>query len=153
MKQKHNFHTLIELLAKTQSAADGVTRNYGIDIPLKTPEIHLLDIISEYPDINFTELAEHLGSSKMAISNKVHKLEEKGLLSIINGKNKKELGCELTERGQIAVNTHASYHQMERIYLSEKLSKYSEDDLKLVESFLNDYYTYLKMYAEDASIL
>ncbi len=154
MKQsKHNFHTLIEQLGKIQSSADTVTRNYGIDISLKTPEIHLLDTIAEEPGINFTLLAERMGSSKMVISNRVHKLEEKGLLRIIHGKNKKELSCELTPRGQIAVNTHSAYHDMENIYLSEKLSKYSEEDLELVENFLKDYRTYLEMYAKDATIL
>mgnify|MGYP007025286645 CR=1 FL=1 len=38
-------------------------------------------------------------------------LESKGLLTVVQGRNKKELVCQLTERGKIAVDTHDAYHK------------------------------------------
>lgn len=153
MRTRHNFHSIIEHLAKIQRISDAVLRNYGIDIPLKTSEIHLLDTIAENPDSNFTTLANLLWSSKMVISSRVRRLEKKGLLTVVQGRNRKELTCQLTERGQIAVDTHDAYHRMENIYLSERLNKYTEEELALVEQFLSDYANYLNDYAKDSHIL
>ncbi len=153
MTQSHGFRTIIEHLARVQKAGDSVQRNYGIDVPLKTNEIHLLDLISKNPNANLTELSEMLWTSKMAVSALARKLEEKKLLEVISGCNKKELRCKLTERGEIAVATHDAYHRMEDVYLSEKMAAYTPDEIELVKRVLKDYGTYLEAYAKDSSIL
>lgn len=153
MKKPYGFRAVIDYLARMQKISDGIQRNYGIDIPLKTDEIHLLDLINRYPDCNFTTLAEYMLASKMVISGLVRRLEQKGLLTVAPGRNKKELICHLTERGQIAVDTHDAYHRMENVYLSEKMQQYSDEEIALVERVLSDYANYLKEYAKDATIL
>lgn len=153
MPQSHGFRAIIEHLARVQKAGDAVPRNYGIDIPLKTNEIHLLDLISKNPDANLTELSEMLWTSKMAVSALARKLEEKKLLVVIQGNNKKELRCKLTERGKIAVSTHDAYHRMEDVYLSEKMAAYTPEEIELVKKVLIDYGFYLESYAKDSTIL
>ena len=153
MKKQHGIRSMIDHLSRIQKAGDAIPRNYGIDITLKTDEIHLLDIIDKEPYSNLTTLAERLWTSKMVISGLVRRLENKGLLKVTQGRNKKELICRLTERGQIAVDTHNAYHRMENIYLNEKLEKYSDEEIELVEKFLTDYGQYLEEYAKDSTIL
>lgn len=153
MKKPHAFRALIEHLARVQRASDALPRNYGIDVPLKTNEIHLLDLIDKRPGCNLTALADWMLTSKMVISGQVRRLEAKGLLTVGQGANRKELTCTLTERGKIAVATHDAYHRMENVYLSEKLDAYTDEEIALVERFLKDYATYLEAYAKDASIL
>ena len=153
MKQSHGFRALIDHLARVQKAADSIPRNYGIDIPLKTSDIHLLDLIDRNPDANLTELSEMMWTSKMAISALARKLQEKRLIRIVPGANKKELKCELAERGKIAVDTHNAYHRMEQVYLNEKMAQYTDEEIALVTQVLKDYATYLEDYAKDSTIL
>ena len=153
MEHTHGFRTLIDHLARVQKAGDSVPRNYGIDTPLKTNEIHLLDLIDKNPDANLTELSEMLWTSKMAVSALARKLEEKKVLNVVPGNNKKELKCTLTERGKIAVATHDAFHRMEDVYLSERMASYSEEEIDLVIKVLKDYALYLEEYAEDSTIL
>ncbi len=153
MAQSHGFRAIIDHLSRVQKMADAVPRNYGIDTPLKTHEIHLLDLINSNPDANLTELSEMMWTSKMAISTLARKLQEKRLLVITRGANMKELKCELTERGRIAVDTHNAYHRMEQVYLSERMAQYSDEDLAFVTRVLSDYAQYLEAYAKDSTIL
>ena len=153
MKKPYGFRSLIDHLARIQKASDALPRNYGIDILLKTDEIHLLDLIDKHPDCNLTTLSDQMMASKMLISGLVRRLENKKLLTVRQGRNKKELICCLTERGKIAVDTHDAYHRMENIYLTEKLEQYTDSEIKLVEQFLTDYSKYLEEYARDATIL
>ncbi|MBR2503455.1 MAG: MarR family transcriptional regulator [Oscillospiraceae bacterium] len=153
MQKIHDFHSIIDRLTTSQRISNRVPRNYGIDMELYTNEIHLLDIVEKYPEYNLSEIATRIQMSKMAISALAKKLQAKGLLEIKQGKNKKELICTLTPRGEVAVATHAAYHKMEDIFLTEKLSKYTEEELKLVEGFLEDYAQYLEMYAKDPTML
>ncbi|MCI8652700.1 MAG: MarR family transcriptional regulator [Angelakisella sp.] len=153
MKKPYGFRPMIDHLARIQKVSDALPRNYGIDIPLKTDEIHLLDLIDKHPDCNLTTLAELMWASKMVISGLARRLESKGLLTVVQGRNKKELVCQLTERGKIAVDTHDAYHRMENVYLSEKMEQYTDEEIQLVERVLADYATYLEEYARDATIL
>ncbi len=153
MRKPYAFRALLEHLARVQKASDALPRNYGIDILLKTDEIHLLDLIDKHPGCNLTTLADLMLTSKMVISGLVRRLQAKGLLTVGQGRNKKELICSLTERGKIAVDTHDAYHRMENVYLSEKLDAYTDEEIALVERFLKDYTTYLEAYAKDATIL
>ena len=153
MRKPYAFRALREHLARVQKASDALPRNYGIDILLKTDEIHLLDLIDKHPGCNLTTLADLMLTSKMVISGLVRRLQAKGLLTVGQGRNKKELICSLTERGKIAVDTHDAYHRMENVYLSEKLDAYTDEEIALVERFLKDYTTYLEAYAKDATIL
>lgn len=153
MKKPYGFRVLIDHLARVQKASDAIPRNYGIDILLKTDEIHLLDLIDKNPDCNLTTLADLMWTSKMVVSNWVRRLNSKGLLVVAQGRNKKELVCRLTERGKIAVDTHDAYHRMENVYLNEKMQQYSDEEIAIVERVLTDYANYLEEYARDSSIL
>lgn len=151
--KSHGFRAIIDHLSRIQRASDNVLRNYGIDIPLKTDEIHLLDLIDKHPECNLTTLAEMMWASKMVISGLVRRLEEKKLLTVTQGRNKKERICHLTERGKIAVDTHDAYHRMEHVFLSERMQQYTDEEIALVERVLQDYANYLEEYAKDATIL
>lgn len=151
--KSHGFRAIIDHLSRIQRASDNVLRNYGIDIPLKTDEIHLLDLIDKHPECNLTTLAEMMWASKMVISGLVRRLEEKRLLTVTQGRNKKERICHLTERGKIAVDTHDAYHRMEHVFLSERMQQYTDEEIALVERVLEDYAHYLEEYAKDATIL
>lgn len=151
--KSHGFRAIIDHLSRIQRASDNVLRNYGIDIPLKTDEIHLLDLIDKHPECNLTTLAEMMWASKMVISGLVRRLEEKKLLTVTQGRNKKERICHLTERGKIAVDTHDAYHRMEHVFLSERMQQYTDEEIALVERVLEDYAHYLEEYAKDATIL
>ena len=50
------------------------------DIKLYPSEIHLLNVISEDPNINAKQMAEKLGVTKGAVSQTLTRLENKGVL-------------------------------------------------------------------------
>lgn len=84
---------------------------YGDGIKLTQREIHTIDAIGENPDVNITQLAEMQGVTKVAMSQMIYRLVDKGYVEKVAApESDRELRMLLTPSGQTAYKAHKEYH-------------------------------------------
>ena len=107
----------------------------GVDF--SAAEIHLVDTIGRHPNANVTEMARYQGVTKSAISQKLRKLENKGIiLRSRDALNAKEVNVELTKAGWRAFNLHEEHHRAQDSEMFEFLEKASPENIRfLIEGF------------------
>ncbi len=121
----------------TLKTLEKIPGGFGIDKGLSISEIEFIKAIGRHPNINITELAEHLGITKGAVSQMTAKLDEKNLIQKgRNIGNQKEVRLNLTEKG--AVN----FQKAEEIYfeifekIDAQIKKVNLEEMELIiESF------------------
>jgi DNA-binding MarR family transcriptional regulator len=140
--------SLNELVIKLNNVYDQVRKipnDYGCGVIIHLSEIHIIEMIGNYPDANTTRLAEILGVTKGLVSRVSSKLEKKGLINKYQYEdNKKEIYYELTELGKIAYQGHIDYHEHNHQQIFERFENYSDEQKEIVNNFLGEYIDYLK---------
>jgi DNA-binding MarR family transcriptional regulator len=112
-------------------------RHFGTEEKLYPREIHTIQAIGNYPDINVTDLAAKLGVTKGTISPIVTKLAGKKLvIKLKNGGNNKEVLLQLTPKGQVAYHTHEMLEQQFRLKFFEMFDRASPENLEFLRAFL-----------------
>ena len=107
------FHTIELMMTVTQRMADmeNQPRDFGTGDLLHRAEIHTLQAIGDLPGVGVTELADHLGITKGAVSQMVRKLEAKGLAERTYSKdNARDVRLLLTPVGRKARDGHMQFH-------------------------------------------
>jgi len=129
MKFNETLFKLINVMKRHTVKFAGVTYS--------ATEIHLIDTIGRHPDANVTELANHQGVTKSAISQKLKKLEQHNFIKRSHyPDNAKEIKVELTDLGWKAFEMHMAYHKKYDKGIFEYLSSASPENLKfLIEGF------------------
>ncbi|MFW9820271.1 MAG: MarR family winged helix-turn-helix transcriptional regulator [Candidatus Thorarchaeota archaeon] len=133
--------TLVNKILETISKLTFLDRRRNItykDIKLHPSEIHLLLFIYHIQDKNITQIADHLGLTKGAISQTLSRLNKKGIIvKETEPLQKNQLHIQFTEKGKILmdhVNKFRSFLETEFItYLESKSNK--EKDL--ISEFLD----------------
>ena len=98
-------------------------------------ELHVISAVGDHPEINLTGLAEILGVTKSAVSQKVKILEKKGYLVIYKKENNnKEIRFKLTEKGSGVFLSHQDFHQSLKNKIKEFVGNIDESDM---EKFTN----------------
>lgn len=101
------FHRLVNKVVDKEM----VPRVLDSGVLLYRMEIHVIVAIAENPDMNLTGLAEVLGVTKGAVSQKVKILEKKEYIKIFkNSNNNKEILFQLTEKGNRVFLGHQLFH-------------------------------------------
>ena len=131
------------LLIKFNSIINKITRIekkaiFNIDgIHLTTHQIHLIDLIGRFPNINVTELANASGVTKGAVSQKLSWLEKRGFLVKVKGdENNKEIFVKLTDSGHRAFDMHLEYHRKFDSELFDMFRNMSEENATFVNAAL-----------------
>ena len=84
-------------------------RKYGTDIMLTGVEIHLIELIGENNNPSVTDLARLFGVTKGAVSQRLKKLEQKGLIiKKVDPANTSRAMVTLTSKGYVAFYAHRS---------------------------------------------
>lgn len=116
---------------------ENINRHYGTDVELSNTEVHCLKVIKENPGAHITGVAKKIGVSKMAISQLVRRLEKKGLVEKAESiENRSKLELSLTLKGDLAYSEHMKLAKASRMRIREILKQYSEQELKILTSFL-----------------
>lgn len=112
---------------------------------LHASEIHLMQVVADYPEINATGMAQKLGITKGAVSQTLKRLEQKGAVRKQSDPyNKNELTVSFTELGQEALR--AFWVRNDGIWreytafleeMSETESSTVAEFLRRLESFLS----------------
>ena len=122
----------------------GLVFQHG-DVKLHASEIHLMQTVLLYPQLNASGIAKLLGVTKGAISQTLSRLEKKGILSKESDPlNRNELKISLTPLGDAALNAfdghNAGQWQAFTTYL-ERLSREDHEKIMVflarLEAFLN----------------
>ncbi len=111
-------------------------------------ESRLLMLISENDNLSQKELAKKLGTSPASVGVSLKKLESKGY--IIRSEDEKDSRAyiiELTQKGdEFIENTHELFQKLDK----ETFDGFSEDDLNLLESFMDRLHENLLKMLEDS---
>ncbi|MBS5547070.1 MAG: MarR family transcriptional regulator [Lachnospiraceae bacterium] len=127
--------------------AEKKPQDYGCGVLLHMGDIHMIEVIGNYPDHNVTELADLRGVTKGTVSKMVRKLEKEGFIQRYQCKgNKKENYFKLTELGKKAYEGHYAFHERKSKWTHDQYSKYTESEKKLLLNFLKMYAEYMKDY-------
>ena len=113
--------------------------SFGTGVLMHTKEIHTIQAIGRHHGINVTNLAEHAGVTKGAVSQTIDKLVRKGLVekTRLSG-NDKEVILKLTNLGKIGFVNHEKFHMdalnVAREYYGDQL----EDKLEGINLAVDD---------------
>jgi DNA-binding MarR family transcriptional regulator len=144
---------LDEAIGKFYNSFERMTkkpRDYGCGELLYPSEIHIIEMIGKYPDLNTTDLADRQGVTKGSISQMTSKLEKKGFIKKFQYiDNKKEIFYKLTEKGKTAYEGHIKYHENRDMEAYEEFENYTEEQKKFLLKFFKRHTKYLKQYVDD----
>lgn len=117
--------------------------SYGTKHKFYHSERHMMDTFGDNPDMNITELAEHMGVTKGAISQIVSKLEKKGAVHRYKADgNDKDVLVGLTKTGKEIYEHHKKVSGETVRHLKEGLMDYSDEslaDLLSMFKWIEDY--------------
>ena len=103
------FARIVELYGKLEK----LPRSYGTDEHFTSPEIHLIETIGDHDDsLSVTELANLMGVTKGAISQRLKKLDKRGLTKKkADPENTSRVRLFLTSKGKSAYFAHKHWHE------------------------------------------
>jgi DNA-binding MarR family transcriptional regulator len=133
-----NLSQVFSNLVNKYNKMSAIAYDFGTGDCIYTSEMHTLVIIGDNIANNVNDISFEFGVTKGAVSQIVTKLRKKGLID----KNRnpdfyKEGILTLTERGRIAYEGHAKFHERMNVELFKKLQCFDKADFNKFESFMN----------------
>lgn len=119
---------------------------------LNTAALSTLDVISQNPDKNMSEISIIMGITKGAVSQMALKLEKKRLIEKNKSEhNDKNYFITLTPKGAEALDEYYLMH--DRLYhgMSEVLSHYQKDEIETIWKFLCQTNQFMDSYKADTA--
>lgn len=118
---------------------------YDENTVLYRGELHMIEIVGNYKNINITKLANALGITRGGASQGIDKLCKKQMiLKKPSPLTDNEVVLSLTERGNKAFESHKEYHKKMYKDFEVILDKYPKETCKALTSILTDLESYLK---------
>lgn len=134
---------IVELTHKLLNASvlhERKKRDLGVGFPLHASELRFIGTVSQYPESNITELAEHLAITKSAVSKMATSLQKKGLvLKYKTADNHKDVLIQLTSIGEVVHRRFQSTYEGSVQFVAGRLENYSDDQKDLIIRFLNGF--------------
>ncbi len=114
-------------------------------VRLHPSEIHLMQVLSEYPDLSAGEMAQRLGVSNGAVSQTLARLERKGVIAKRKEPAlKNRMTVVFTESGKEAIERFQAERASSAEFFSRYLTSLSEKEREVIESFLSQIEKLLK---------
>ncbi len=105
---------------------------------VSTSQLHFIDAVGRYPNINVTGLSEVLGLTKGAISQQFPRMiRDNYVIKSSTLENKKEIYFSLTEKGNEIFLYHESLHKDLYEDIMKALEDMPESSMKVVESVMD----------------
>jgi DNA-binding MarR family transcriptional regulator len=144
MKEQENLLKEIALMLERQDMLSKLTESQCLD-EYGYSETHCIDYIGRLELPNVTKIADHMGMTRGAISKMTKKLLTKGLIEKYTLEtNRKEIYFRLTDQGVLLFDEHAKRHKRWEKRDMEFLSRYSEEEVKVVLHFMKEFNVYLE---------
>lgn len=142
-QSQYVFETMLRIINKTSELMIK-PQKYGTDDVLYASEIHMIDVIGRYPGIYVTEIANKLGITKGAVPKMIRKLLQKEMIYRYQATdNKKMVLFELTEKGRMAFQIHAEFHQKMDQDIIKKFNSLQEPDLLIFKDIMSEIEQYI----------
>ena len=127
---------------------------YGTDDLLSVSEVHILSQIADNPNITATELAEHWGYTKGAISHVIKSLSEMGLLiRQRDSVDSLKIFLTVSDKGKAISDFHKSYDvERMRKQLSELKKTCSDAEILTYFRIMGRHYNLLRHQHDDCSV-
>jgi DNA-binding MarR family transcriptional regulator len=120
-----------------------VLRHGGLK--LHPSEIHLMQVISESPDLSAGEMAQKLGITNGAVSQTLARLEKKGVITKFKEPTlKNRVTAAFTTLGKEAMERFHTERASSRESFANYLVVLSEKEREIIGSFLSQIETFLK---------
>lgn len=124
-------------------------RDYGCGITLYPSDIHMIEAIGNYPNMNMTQISEVLGLTKGTVSKLIKKTEAKGFVRKYHyPNNRKEVFFKLTELGDKAFKGHYELHENKSSEVYRNFNGYTSDEKKFLLGFIKEYTNMLEQYID-----
>jgi DNA-binding MarR family transcriptional regulator len=132
-----NISQVFSNLVNKYNKMSAVAFDFGTGDRIYTSEMHTLVVIGHNIGNNVNDISLVFGVTKGAVSQIVNKLHKKGLIDKDrNPDNYKEIMLTLTERGRIACEGHATFHERMNDELLKELKCFNKADLEKFEEFM-----------------
>ena len=125
-----------------------IPMSFDGSVPLKTASVHMIDLIGKFPGYNLTDIAEHLGVTKGAVSQMAALLEKKGVIERKKGEGN-NICFSLTPEGRKVFNGHERYHKDLYAKLARIIGDYSEEDLNKLDLLMSQVEKSMLEYSEN----
>ncbi len=140
MNEQQKYQEVIEFIFRVINkfqVIEQIPQHFGTEETLYPREIHTIQAIGNYPNINITDLAAKLGITKGTISPIVTKLSKRKLvMKFKGGENQKEVLLRLTPKGEVAYHAHEMFEQQIRSRFFEMFEKATPENLGFLKAFL-----------------
>lgn len=136
------FARIVELYGKLER----LPKSYGTDELFTSAEIHLIETIGDHDDsLSVTELANLMGITKGAVSQRLKKLEKRGLTNKAEDpENISRARVFLTSKGKSAYFAHKHWHEkMDGGYL-DYYKKVDKDKIIFLIEFMTQVEDFLQ---------
>jgi len=129
------FYQLVKLANDMEKAP----RRFGTDEPLKSNEIHLIELIGDNNEtLSVTDISRLLGITKGAVSQNLKRLDDKDLiLKEEDPENLSRLIVRLTSKGKTAYYAHKHWHETMDGGFKEYFRSLDQDRIDFLIEFLN----------------
>lgn len=128
---------IIDRLISTHNRHENITRCYGLELPLTSTEIHVLDEIGRCPGIGIKGIAQNKGVTEGATSQLVKKLIKKGLVKKqISEESEAKVNLTLTKDGAICYREHTAFHRENNKRWYQTLDRLEDYDYTKIKELL-----------------
>lgn len=113
-------------------------RNYGLEAPLYSSEVHMLEVIGDNSGITTTQIAKEMAITKGAVSQTTARLLKKGLINKAPAANTSNtVMIFLTDQGKSAFYEHRKVHEQVMLKIEAILNSASQETHRDLEKILN----------------
>lgn len=139
MKMNNNILEKIICLSNKISQNNKSANRYDTNHVLYTSEIHMIEAIDNYKNVNASKLAATMGITNGAVNQVAKKLIKKGLIEPYKmDDNKKDIYYRLTNQGQVANLAHSNYHKQQYIHIEQFVDSLSSEKIATITDFLSE---------------
>lgn len=150
MTDKTSFSQTVEEFIKLNNLMNQIQKrsvNISNDLKISMSMVRLIEVIGNYPETSITELANRLGVTKGAISQKKPTLKKMKFIRISKKEsdNKTKL-ISLTKSGREIYDLHYSLHEYLCSSINELLESFSTDQILIIKQILEQVAFTIKEY-------
>jgi DNA-binding MarR family transcriptional regulator len=136
------FQTLVSVYKELENSP----KKWGTDVLITSAEIHFLETIgNKNGELSITDLAAVFGITKGAVSQRIIKLETKGLVKKKEDpNNESKLNLYLTRKGVLAFKTHLKWHDSMDGGYKEYLSSLEKEKVVFLNQFMSNVIEFMR---------
>jgi len=144
MRQSEQIFNILHRIIHKSSILMAQPRPFGTDDLLYSSEIHMIDVIGRQPGICVTEIANKLDITKGAVPKIIRKLLHKDMIYRYQVlENKKMVLFNLTDKGEIAFQAHAAFHEELDQNIIQKFDVMPKKECQQFKDIMHDIESYI----------